>query len=298
LVAVPQLESRTDHFVGRFAAMASPCEVLMEVRTENQAKHILSVVRKEAQRIESKYSRYRQDNVIAKINCAQGASVVVDEETCKLLDFAHQCYEMSGGLFDITSGVLRRIWKFDGSDRLPSIQDITSLLPFIGWQKAHWNKPDLRLEPGMEIDLGGIGKEYAVDAAVQRVQSLTDASVLVNFGGDIRVSGSRRENKAWSVGIESPQAQDQFTEILQVRTGALATSGDAKRFLIRDGVRYSHVLNPKTGWPVEFAPRAVTVAAATCSEAGILATLALLQGSEAEAFLTAQNVLFCCDRST
>jgi thiamine biosynthesis lipoprotein len=116
--------------------------------------------------------------------------------------------------------------------------------------------------------------------------------VLINYGGDIRADGVRISNKPWSVGIENPTHPDTPKGVLKIRQGALATSGDTRRFLIHQGKRYGHVLNPKTGWPIEASLRSATVAAGTCTEAGLLATMALLQGAEAEAFLQNQNVKY------
>jgi thiamine biosynthesis lipoprotein len=143
----------------------------------------------------------------------------------------------------------------------------------------------------MEIDLGGIGKEYAVDRAAALVRPLS-TKCLLNFGGDLLALGPQGAGAPWRVGIESVTAEATAAKHIELRVGALATSGDARRFLLKDGQRYGHILDPKTGWPVAGAPRSVTVAAATCTEAGMLATLALLQGADAERFLEAQGVQF------
>ena len=89
----------------------------------------------------------------------------VDEETALLLNFADKCYVMSGGMFDVSSGILRRAWHFDGSDRIAEQSEIDKLLPFVGWEKVRWRQPIISLPMGMELDFGGIGKEYAVDKA-------------------------------------------------------------------------------------------------------------------------------------
>jgi len=269
--------------------MASPCEVLMEVDNEKLAWQLLDVVAREAARIEAKFSRYRDDNIIHKINTAADKPVEVDDETARLLDFADQLFQMSDGLFDITSGVLRQLWRFDGSDRIPDKEAVENILDRVGWQKADWQNNQLRLDKGMEIDLGGIGKEYAVDRCIQKVGELTDQSVLINFGGDLATSCPRRHGKFWSVG-RLITGRDQAVALFQLFKGAIATSGDANRYLLKDGVRYSHVLNPKTGWPIVDAAHTVSVAANTCTEAGMFSTLAMLQGSQAKAFLGVQGV--------
>ncbi len=245
-------------------------------------------VANEAWRIERKLSRYRADSDISHINNAQGEVVQVDDELANLLDFCDQGYKMSGGLFDITSGVLRRVWRFDGSDRVPQAQEVQTLLPLIGWHKIVWDKPSIEVPIGMQIDLGGIGKEYAVDCAARLITQEGAQGTLINFGGDIYAAGDAPAG-GWHVGIEM---DDAIVNSMRLPQGGLATSGDARRFLLKDGVRYSHILNPKNGWPVRNAPRSVTVAADTCLEAGFIASLALLHGKNARSFLRAQKVQF------
>ncbi len=279
-----------------FRAMASPCELRIETNDTSLIKPLGNLVEREAKRIETKYSRYQHDSIISQINTSDGMAVKVDTETASLLDYAQNCYTLSDHQFDITSGILRRAWKFDGSDNIPHQQDIDALLPLIGWGKVVWENPYLTLKPGMEIDFGGLGKEYAVDRALLAVQQETDLPVLVNFGGDLRVSGPLHKGTPWQITLQSVEDHNKREGVLAVMGGALTTSGDAQRFLLKDDVRYSHILDPLTGWPVQNPPRSITVSAATCMEAGILSTLAMLQGTGAEAFLESENLRAWCIR--
>jgi len=156
----------------------------------------------------------------------------------------------------------------------------------IGWQNVQLDPiKGIKLPPGMELDFGGIGKEYAVDRVLQLLNNLyEEIPLLVNFGGDIACNMSRHDNQPWLVGIASP-FQDESQATLSLSKGALATSGDSQRFLLHEGKRYSHILNPKSGWPIENAPRSITLAAPTCIQAGLIATLALLQGTKARSFV-------------
>ena len=169
-------------------------------------------------------------------------------------------------------------------------------MQYVGWHKARWTRPKLRLAPGMEIDFGGIGKEYAVDRALQLARAHTQVPILVNFGGDLRVSGPRADGSPWYVAIEDVDRAGSAAALLEMSQGAIATSGDAHRHVTEAGVRYGHVLDPTTGWPVTDAPRSVTVHAASCCEAGLLAKLALLRGRNAEEFLRAEQVRSWCVR--
>ena len=275
-------------------AMASPCDVLMEVEDESLAQEILSAIANEAWRIEDKFSRYKNDNIIFQINHSDGETVAIDEETSRLLDFANELFEISEGLFDVTSGVLRQVWTFDGSDNLPEKKQVKKILKRIGWQKVIREGSSITLPEGMEIDLGGIGKEYAVDRCVQIAKQKTKESVLVNFGGDLAVTTARKDEKFWSVGRLITGSDEAFG-LFQLYRGAIATSGDAHRYLLKDGIRYSHILNPLTGWSVIDAPHTVSVAAPTCIEAGMMSTLAMLQGGKAEEFLNIQEVDYWID---
>lgn len=300
----PQLKARDNtaegnFWTGCFEAMASPCEILIDTPDQALARALTLVAQQEALRIQHKFSRYESGSCLSQINQSGGQLLNLDEETSLLLDFADQCYRLSEGMFDITSGCLRRAWRFDGSDQVPPQDKIDPLLPLVGWDKVRWHKPQLQMPAGMELDLGGIGKEYAVDRVLLLLRQRCSCPVLVNFGGDLAVSGPRANNQPWRVGIEAPgdgsgPALTAGGNHLEISAGALATSGDSRRYLLHRGKRYSHILNPHTGWPVANAPRSVTVAAGSCLQAGMLATFALLQGADARTFLQAQGAPFWC----
>ena len=277
--------------------MGSPCEILIETDEEQHALDTADAAADEAWRIEDKFSRYLPGNIVDRINSSDGEPVCVDDETANLIDFASTLNELSDSKFDITSGVLREAWTFDGSDRVPDPELVESVLSRVGWHRIAWHRPELTLEEGMQIDFGGIGKEYAVDRAAAMVAERTDRAVLVNFGGDLAAVRAPGRSTGWQVGIESLNSLKQTaSKTIRLERGGLATSGDARRFLLKDGVRYGHILDPTTGWPVRNAPRSITVAADTCTQAGMLATLAMLRGESAESFLDEQGVQYWCYR--
>ncbi len=311
-----ELSRSGDYFLLQFQAMASTCELLIDLPESERAlaEQLALQAIKETWRIEFKYSRYQKGNWHNRLHQSQGQWQDLDEESARLIAFANQAWQLSNGLFDITSGILRQVWRFDGSDHLPEVTAVNDLLPFIGWQKVQWcssdnqseSQPDrqtdhsnspqssarIYLPENMELDFGGIGKEYAVDrvlglslALLQQNDRASDYALLVNFGGDIACSGPRTDGKPWMVAIEAPDQEGKEAALLSLKGGALATSGDSQRYLLKDGKRYSHLLNPTTGWSIEGAVHSVTVAAPTCTQSGLIATLALLQGSEAERFL-------------
>ncbi len=302
-----QLAKNKDSYGITFNAMASPCEVIIQSSDKQLSAELGNIIATEVWRIEDKFSRYNQHSACGVINNNAGHSVSIDEETYLLLNFAEQCYQLSDGLFDISSGVLRKVWSFNGtqasegnSDNFPTVEQVKQNLTLVGWRKITFDQNQISLVKGMEIDFGGIGKEYAVDRAIILAKQLTNNPVLVNLGGDLAVTCPRTNNEPWQVAIEHPDSDKNHTNyvdmIVSLKTGALATSGDARRFVIHNGKRYSHILNAKTGWPINEAPRSITVVAPQCIQAGILATLALLQGSHAEQFLVDQDIKFWARR--
>lgn len=285
---------RGEHVVITYSAMASPCEVLLPLSLADEAPRLARLAYDETHRIEQKFSRYRDDSVVQRINQGDGASVRVDDETARLLRYAGQCYELSGGLFDITSGVLRRAWQFDGKPVVPDRALIESLRARIGWERVTFDGESIAIPRGMEIDLGGIGKEYAADRVADVLLARAGSGVMVNLGGDIRATSDGTHS--WKIGIEDPASDGGVVGELSVTSGGVATSGDARRYCIVEGVRLGHILDPRTGWPVAGAPRSITVVAETCTSAGFLATLAMLQGPSAGEFLAAQGVTYHCVR--
>lgn len=275
----------------RFAAMASPCEVQFDTDDASLVAELGAAAEAEVARIEATYSRYRPDSLLSQVNRSSGAPVPITTEMMNLLHYSARCHELTDGLFDITCGVLRAIWKFDGSNNIPTQAQIDDLLQYVGWDKVTLTDHAITLRPGMEIDFGGLGKEYAVDRVRMLLAGMTDTPFLVNFGGDLCVSGPRRNGRPWRIAVDAVDTDCRDRTIIEIGEGALTTSGDAQRHILKNGKRYSHILNPKTGWPVNNPPRSVTVAASTCMEAGVLSTLAMALGEGAESFLHNERCL-------
>ncbi len=269
-----------------FNAMGSPCDIQLFAKTHNQASQVAETAIADVLRLEQRYSRYRADSFLSEINrvAAIGGSISVDEETAGLLNYATACYQQSDGLFDITSGILRKAWRFN-SGQLPKAHEIDALLDKVGWHKLRWKPPVLTFPfAGMEIDFGGVVKEYAVD----RVAALCWASGVrhgvVNLGGDIKIIGPRADGEPWRVGIRHPREKDAIMQTITLHKGGLASSGDYERCIEIDGVRYGHVLNPKTGWPVRHLA-SVSVVGDFCVVAGSASTIAMLKEDKGPAWL-------------
>ena len=259
--------------------MAADNELQVHADDAAVASRAIDAALAEVRRIEAKYSRYEPESVVSRINAAAGGqAVAIDAETQGLLAYADACFRQSEGLFDATSGVLRRAWRFD-QQRVPDDAQLTALRPLIGWDKVELQLGTVRLQrAGMELDFGGFGKEYAVDRAAHVLAAHGIASAMVNLAGDVAILGAQPSGEPWQVGIRHPRREAALVATVPVSAGAVATSGDYERYIEVDGVRHCHVLDPRTGRSVQ-GFQSVTVHAASCLVAGSASTIAMLKGA-------------------
>ena len=275
-----------------FRAMASDNEVQVDAPDDARGRRAADAAIADVQRIEAKYSRYRDDSLTTRINrAAGGAPAAIDAETAALLAYADRCFAQSGGLFDLTSGVLRRAWDFRRQPpRLPDPAALAAACALIGWADVEWNERTIRLpRAGMEIDFGGIGKEYAADRAATILADHGIRHGLLNLGGDVRAIGTQPGGAPWHVGIRHPRHEGRTIATVDLADGAVATSGDYERFFDIDGRRYCHILDPRTGMPVAHW-QSVSVVAPLCVVAGSCSTIAMLMGAAGEGFLAQQGL--------
>jgi thiamine biosynthesis lipoprotein len=267
-------------YTTRFALMGGGAVVeFVDDRGRERADRIARAVENEARRVEFKFSRYRESSVISQINRNAGRTpVAVDEETEMLVQAALDLARMTSGRFDPTVGALRHAWDFK-SGRVPSSDEITALLPFVNSSEVSVRDRTVFLRrPGMEIDLGGVGKEYAVDRVAQLLRAEGIQAAIVNFAGDVQVIGSRKDGRPWKVGVLDPRNRSRCRFAVRPLSGAgIATSGDYERAFVKDGVRYHHILDATTGWPVRGLSSA-TVVATSAFRAGRYATASFLLG--------------------
>ena len=279
-----------------FRAMAAENEIQIHAEARSADAAARAAV-EEVKRIEAKYSRYRHDSLLSRINARAGAGPTdIDEETQQLLAFADACYRQSGGCFDATSGVLRRVWRFnEGPAGIPTDEALAAVLPLIGWERVVLGDGTVRLPlRGMELDFGGFGKEYAVDRAALRLRDCGVESGMVNLAGDLAILAPQPGGVPWRVGIRHPRNPDAIIASLPIYSGAIATSGDYERFIEADGVRHCHVLDPRTGRSAR-GFQSVTVHASSCVLAGSASTIAMLKGAtEGRAWLESLGLPYLC----
>lgn len=266
--------------------MGSPCEIRIYAASSSEAANAIAIACKEIERLEKKYSRYIEGNYLYRVNEAakSGGSCDIDDEFQSLLNYADTCYQQSEGLFDITSGTLRRVWNFK-EKVIPPQADIEACLSAIGWDKVKIEKNRVEfLAPNMELDFGGVVKEYAVDTAATILEGEGIRHGLVDLGGDIKVIGPHPNQDPWRVHIRHPRKDNCAIAAIDLTRGALASSGDYERKIELNGKRYGHIISPQTGWPVT-GVSAVSVVSEQCVIAGSACTIAMLQESNAVAWL-------------
>ena len=272
--------------------MASRCEVVLAGLNEAEATRLAALAEAEVHRIEQKYSRFLPDSVIGQINArAATEAVPIDEETRALLKYADHLFDLSDGLFDITSGLLQSVWDFKNKV-IPSSKDIQPLLEHVGWREVEVSEGTIRFaKPKMQIDFGGFGKEYAADRAADVMMQSGAVSGYVNLGGDVRALGPRPDGTPWVIGIRHPRNPEKLMASIPLERGGLATSGDYERFMEKDGKRYCHILNPKTGWPVSTWQSISAIAPLTIT-AGTCTTIAMLKEQAGIGFLEESHLAY------
>jgi thiamine biosynthesis lipoprotein len=234
-------------------------------------------------RLERLMNAHRIDSEVSKVNSsAYQQDVVVSDEMLDVLALSLQYSRLSGGAFDISIAPLWKLWKSaERSGILPDHAAIRSVLPSVGYENIKLNekKRTVRfLKPSMEIDLGGIAKGYAVDCALGALREHGITAALVDAGGDIAAVGRPPNAKTWRIGVRKPGLRGtRMPEIINLTAGAVATSGDYERYVEIAGKRFSHIIDPRTGSPVE-GMSSVTVIAPDATAADALATTCSVLG--------------------
>lgn len=276
-----------------FGSMGCPCAVELEGLTDTETRSVAEAAHQEVERLNRKYSHYRDDSLLAEWARADGSAITLDEESAALLAFADTLYRQSAGRFDITAAPLTRLWDGQGAS-LPTSAEIAAARARCGWSQAQFNPPLLQLPAGFRLDLGGIVKEYAADRAAALCRTHGARHGIVDLGGDLAVIGPHADGSPWRIGIKDPQKPTQAIGDIELSHGGLATSGDYERALVVDGVRYSHIVDPASGWPIQ-SYASVSVCGPSCLVAGAASTLAMLLGVDAGLhYLRSLGLPFLC----
>lgn len=205
------------------------------------------------ERFEKLLSRTIPTSDVGRINAARGTAVEVDAYTAELVQAALRYCEESDGLFDITIGAVSELWDFT-EGVVPSEHAIAEALPHVGWRNVQVEGTSVKLlDPKARIDLGGIAKGYIADAVVNLFRERGVTSASVNLGGNVVVLGNKADGRPWNVGVRDPSDEGGSSVVAKVRTsgGSVVTSGLYERSFEHDGRRYWHILDPRTGYPVQ-----------------------------------------------
>lgn len=265
-----------------FAALGTQCEVQYAAPGgDAQAAGFEQAAVAWVAAFEAKYSRFRPDSLVSRINAAAGREwVEIDAEMEGILKLCDTLHFMTQGVLDPTSLPLLRLWNYKAEfPRLPSTAEIAAARALVGWKKVQ-RAPGKVFLPvaGMALDFGGFGKEYAVDVVAQIALDHGLAGALVDFGHDLRAVGTPPGRPAWHIGLEDPRRPGVAAGSVGVTGKGVASSGDYLRCFVIEGKRYGHIVDPRTGSPVANGCTQATVIAGTCLQAGVLSTTAFVLG--------------------
>ena len=270
--------------VVRWNGLGTRCEVQYVCDDDRLASAFESEVVGWVGAFEAKYSRFRPDSLVSRINAAAGQGwVQIDAEMEQFLDLSGSLFQLSQGVLDVTALPLMRLWDYHVvSPRIPSDTEIAAAKRLVGWEKVQRAPGRLRLpEAGMALDFGGWGKEYAVDIAAQLARKHGITNALVDFGHDLFALGAAPGKPGWHIGLEDPaRAGEACWSSIAARDCGVASSGDYVRGFTINGKRYGHIVDPRTGWPVANGCKQVNVIAKACVQAGVLATAVFILGPE------------------
>lgn len=263
--------------------MDTVVEIKVYHRSKAEAEEAIDSSMEEMRRVEQKMSLFLPGSEVSRINeqallkKAKGSLLAegwtpVSDELFSLLGESVRLSELTKGCFDITIYPLWRIWKFEGENlEVPDKEEIEKELQLVDYKNIVIENGKIKfVKKYMGIDLGGIAKGYAVDAAVSVLKKKNITSAMVNAGGDMYVLG-RKQGKPWRIGIRHPRREGEILGTIKVEDKAIVTSGDYERFFFSEGKKYHHIINPKTGYPADEC-QSVTIVAEEATFADGLAT--------------------------
>jgi thiamine biosynthesis lipoprotein len=263
--------------------MSSPCQIKVHGAGATVVRDFFRDAVNWVANFEARYSRFIPDSLIGKINAAAGVRwVETDPETDRLFQLCHELFFFTRGSFDPSALPLIQLWNWKQQPpRVPDADAIRAARELVGWNKIQRRPGGIFLpQRGMALDLGGVGKEYAVDSVMNLALQRGIQNVLIDFGQDVRVRGHAPEKKFWWIGLDDAQTPGKCWAGVALTDQAVATSGDYLRHFVFNGVRYGHILDPRTGYPALNDVRAVSIISPSCTIAGLLSTSVCILGAK------------------
>ncbi|SKA97166.1 thiamine biosynthesis lipoprotein [Prosthecobacter debontii] len=265
----------------QFKALGTACAIQFRCAVQRTALQFVADALGWLQAFEAKFSRFRPDSLVSQINVAAGESwVKIDSEMEQMLNMGDSMYRLTQGIMDPAMLPLIRVWDWKKvHERLPSDEEVKQALSLSKWEDVKRESGRIFLpRKGMGLDFGGFGKEYAVDQIVAIARKYEIEDLLVDLGRDIYATGGNGIHPFWHVGIQDGVQTERCIGGLAVSGYAVCASGDYARRFEHNGIRYGHILDRRTGWPVSHGLRAITVLGPNCLVAGIYSTCAFILG--------------------
>lgn len=256
--------------------MGTLVEITVIPGNEKAIREAFEALRK----VDALMSTYKEDSEISILN--REGKAQVSEETLEVIEDAIKFSNLTDGAFDITCRPLINLWKrAKKEEKVPTEEEIEEAISLVDYQRIILEANQIRLEKkGMQIDLGGIAKGYAVDKAIEALKKNGIKRALVNAGGDLYALGTDRQGEKWQIGVQDPREEDKIIDIIKVKDKAVATSGDYRRYFTLEGKRFSHIVNPKTGLTVQDVPMSVTIIGPDATTTDALSTGVFVLGPE------------------
>lgn len=235
--------------------------------------------------IDKSMSLWLPTSTISRINA--GEKLTPNGHFMNVLKFSDEVYSASKGAFDVTIAPLVSVWGFGADDRISTDStQVDSLLQYVGWNKIYLRNDSLHIPTGMKIDLNAVAQGYTVDVIADFLENRGIENYMVEVGGEIKAKGKTIDGRTWTIGIDKPQEEidpeNRYQVIIKLKDKALATSGDYRKFFVDEatGMKYSHTINPKTGYPVKSNLISVSIVADNAMAADAYATACMVLGVE------------------
>ncbi|MGB1984000.1 MAG: FAD:protein FMN transferase [Porticoccaceae bacterium] len=234
-------------------------------------------------KVDSSMSTYKDESEISRFNrLSVGQTQKISSEFAEVIRISQKIWHQSNGAFDPTIGPLVDLWGFGPVDRegqVPSSESIEQVLSNVGFESIVLEDLTLSKLAPVALDVSAVAKGYAVDLVANHLEMLALPDYLVEIGGEIRVSGTNPDGQPWRIALEQPQLFAAVDRVIEISDSAIATSGDYRNYFEKDGVRYSHTIDPRTGMPIRHKLASVSVIAESCAEADAWATALSVMGA-------------------
>lgn len=284
IILVPVLLSAQEKYTRTLKLMGSRFDITVVAKDEVQANDYIDLALSEISRIEKEISSWDPESETSKIIANAGIQPLkVNRELYDLITRAVKISELTEGAFDITYASMDRIWKFDGSmNHLPTDDEIAQSIRKVGYKNIVLDPEHQTVflkNKGMRIGFGAIGKGYAADKAKQLLISEGVNGGIINASGDLTTWGTQPDGSPWMVGITNPLNKNKVFSWFPLDNNAVVTSGNYEKFVEFNGKKYTHIIDPRTGWPVS-GLTSVTIFAPKAELADALATSVFVMGRE------------------